>query len=813
MYTLQKYDEYIRTLTNSLTIKLVDVGIAINKGLLYYYNINDGSDKHNWKYFLNIAGLPHHTNNQVMIHVLETDTIEPLSKELLEQYTFTKDELLKNTNMYNELIDRYPDDVAFIKGCMYPVDIETAINAPDGTILSYNPNFIEESEYSLLDELEDYIKNFLVRWNVRAYNITDELYLPSLIAVLYASLPNKINNIRLSKINTAEVHSFHMEQYFRSTMDIWNDIDVLRPETKYWLYKNIKFLLKHVGKEETFKIILNKVFDANSVGVGEFVLKTPVSDNLYEDDYSLPNFNPTEVIAITKALNSSYILDKNSVNTLEHVVELELTTLDDIESSLTISKHKYIASNIKKDLNIIQYEDLKTKVLDLNLNKLFKLHGVDLYKLLIDHWVIAVKHEKYKTVVDYSNPTGTEDNTVVNELINYTEPNTSQVYTITTRTGLLMLLKLFMVLTDTVDNPINKLITSTVLTNDTNDLDTVLSKIYRDGYIENMYPVLKEHLPIMPDGIKKPEAFGDYLLKVIHYYKYLWVMDANCENNLLSSNIKQVLNKLTTYETYDLTVNGTALTIDELLRLEGVQYTINNSFDIIKSINSLIKTFTNIEVDEYLAIKERLRKFKNIMHKLTSYTMQVVTNTDDTNPIYLRYNNIGNIRSKNGLIAVLESDLTPLEQEYTKIEAIANDYREYLSGRSDPSEPYSVMCTKSITGYGEIIDVDKDIVYVVEPTFVAEIYNDFRCDLRYVIEEDVFILGINAVLDPLENIPIATSNLATTGTDTLIARDAMYNPYTDDNVLSINGIVTADVTQEEDLLVEIPSPEMNIEII
>lgn len=201
------------------------------------------------------------------------------------------------------------------------------------------------------------------------------------------------------------------------------------------------------------------------------------------------------------------------------------------------------------------------------------------------------------------------------------------------------------------------------------------------------------------------------------------------------------------------------------------------------------------------------------MHKLTSYTMQVVTNTDDTNPIYLRYNNIGNIRSKNGLIAVLDSELTPLELEYVKIEAIANDYREYVSGRSNPSTPYSVMCAKSITGYGEILDLEKDVVYTIEPVFMAEIYSDFRCDLRYVVEEDIFLLGVTANLYPIENASIRTNNIATNASDRLIASDTNTGIATGTTDLSITGVTAADLEQQEDLVIEIPTPSMNVEII
>ncbi|MCI4438104.1 MAG: hypothetical protein JHC33_14960, partial [Ignisphaera sp.] len=430
MYTLANYTSSILTLSNSLIVKVLDVGIAINNGLLINNNIIPSNDKTTWKYFMNLAGIRHETNSKVMIHIIETSTTEELTKELLAKYKYTKLELMKNSIFYNDLIANYPNDISFINGCIYPVDIETAINAEDGTILAYNKNLVEDSEYTLISELEVYIKNFLKRWHVRAYTITDDLYLPAMLGVLYSSIPNIIQNIRLNNIQTEQVHSFHMEHFFRSHLDLWDDISVLNNSSKYWLYKNLRYLIKHTGKDSSFNTILTNIFNANNVGVGEYILKTTTPEYLENNNLLTPNATITQPICISKKLNDSYVLDNNTINSIDSLVGLELNTLEQVTNSINTNKNSYISRTVQDKLTYLKYDNAKTKVLDLNLVKLFQLHGIDLYKMVIDHWIICIKENIYNTVVDYTNPTTSSkpDISQLAELVEHTDPNTNQTY-------------------------------------------------------------------------------------------------------------------------------------------------------------------------------------------------------------------------------------------------------------------------------------------------------------------------------------------------------------------------------------------------
>ena len=152
MFTIENYIKNSISFSKSLIIKFKDVAIAVNKGL-EIQGIPTSKDEREWKYYLNISGRRHISNKDVIIPVIETGKEEILSKELLDNNPYTRKELKKLDQYYTDLIERYPEEELFIKGCIFPVDIDKAIKAEDGTILDYDDSFVESNEYNLIREI------------------------------------------------------------------------------------------------------------------------------------------------------------------------------------------------------------------------------------------------------------------------------------------------------------------------------------------------------------------------------------------------------------------------------------------------------------------------------------------------------------------------------------------------------------------------------------------------------------------------------------------------------------------------------------
>lgn len=663
-------------LTNSLVIKMLDNALAINKGLLVKNGIPTPSDRREWKYFKNLAGEPHSTNQQVDITVIELSDKRPLTRELLEQYTYTKQELLKNGTLYEELLSLYPSEYLYIQGCIFPVDKIKAIQATDGTILAYNTNLVEESEYDLVRQIQDYIYNFLQRWYVRAYTLTDELYLPYIMSILYASLPAKIINLRLNNIGTTQAHSFHLEHFFRSNINIWNELQYLKPTTISWLYKNLTYLSNNIGKDDVMKIVIDKIITDNEIGIGAYYLRTPNlevnPDALKEEpgpdentpgklvsDITKPVFEIPELVVTVEPLNSIFVNANEKYYTIADMVNKEIAVGSNDrlkENTALIEQIKLNASKYVKG-NSLDYQ--RTKILELSTYELFKRNGIDLFKVIFDYWIYLEHHKKLNYVVEYL------------------EPNDKKSYITNSKVGILFLLKSLLELTGMQSMKLKELWYDIPMPIDQNEVRKVLPALWDDGHVSVIIEKILDGYPNMNSQITTVAKFKDLLANIVKWYTYTWTLDANVESASISANIKRILMLSTQKGVYKLTDEPDGLTIDELIEKEGIIYHTTNNFDYATSFHSIVESFTGTTIDEYKFIKEISASFKAILERMISYTTQVLNSTTTDDSIFTQYNNIRLHRPAIGVADLQEIELTPLEQFTGRLSVIANDFQEY----------------------------------------------------------------------------------------------------------------------------------------
>jgi hypothetical protein len=705
MYTLDAYNKHIHLLTNSLVIKLSDVGIGVNLGLLKRYNIDESSsNKNSWKYYLNLAGIKHSTNTAIInIATIEDGLTRLLTPAMLDKYPSTREELLKYSNYYKELINTYPDDYSYINGCIQPVDIATSINAKDGDILAYNKSLVEYNEFSLIRNLENYIKNYLARWNVVDYMLTDELYLPTLLGVMYSGIVNKISTLRLNKVYTSEVHSFHMEHFFRSQLDLWDNLSGLNNSSKFWLYKNLRYLIKHTGSEETLNSLLTNVFDNNGIGIGEHILfKTdPVLDINNSENLLLPAYNSSKIKFMGQNKNLSYHYDNNSELDIENIVSLELSDIS-IDVAHTQKEKSHIAKNATNEINISAGYKQKTKVLDINVPQLFKNHSEDIITALMDNWLYRSKHDAFET----------------KEI--YLEPNTKTPYTLTPYQGYLMLLYFLLKLVDnkeTVLSTINVRVLKPILTK-----DLLLSNLFNKTDISTAVDDILLAIPTEEQaaGIKDKKSYNVYFNKIIDLYKFIWAKDSNANNPVNSANIKIVSNRL--FTNIDVSLTAENLTITKLLKNNDIVVKESEAFDVIAAINSLFLTFTGVDINTYSSIESSNKNYIDIINKLTSYTVHVINAVDNSKTTYVPYTNDSIFKSSYGLIAVTETKFETLEQNFTHINSSANNIDSEIKNYCFTNIPSALIYTKEPAGVMELRYQKDDLaIQLFKPSMTAEV--------------------------------------------------------------------------------------------
>lgn len=767
MNSLEKHIQQTLALSNSLVIKISDIAVNVNRALsVVPYAIS--SDKRQWKYYLNMAGKLHDSNQNFEVKLVETeDTIkvgrgvkenikvdrkgEPILDEdgnkiiyytdylfsdLLEDYPYTKQELIKQDIVYKKLINAYPDEEPYIKGCLFPVDIDTAINAKDGTILNYNKDLIEASEYNLIRELEDHIVNFLKRWHVKAYTITDELYIPAMVGVLYASLPNKILNIRLDKILTNEVHSFHMEQYFRSNLDIWDSLQIFKNETRYWLYKNLPYLIKHTGTNEVLDLVINKIFEANGIGVGEYTLERPdplrnqmLTEEEKKDKSSYINQEPR---IVASQLNSSYDIDTSGV-TIDSLLNNEIRlTNQEFSDEKVVDTIRHVMVNKLNDIHNFNFNKQTTKIIDVKISRVFKRTGTDIFKTIIEYWCYLCKIEALNGKFEWDTDDAYDDREgKVRPLIEFTDPNTKTLYSLTPIQGFLFALKLMLSMTNQLDNKIKSFRYSTVFNADKYSLRYAYAKMMQDGWTDTLIDQLIENYPKINTYIYNQYSFNDYLNKIFQFQYYIWALDANSESIIVSANIKYLLNMTIQNGEFILSENEDGDTIDQLIANTGMNFNIADGYKPLLALNALINAFTGYDIDEYYVKEEIIESCKDILNKLTAYTTQVLTTSDTTSSVYLFYNNTGIWRAKNPVIGDINAELHGHEHNFFKID---------VQGKNIIEDPMVILVNNDLAqaGYEPLPPVDgfgyyenvPDVFSKKEaPRAIAEVSEIFNFDL------------------------------------------------------------------------------------
>lgn len=664
-------------ISKSIRFKFNILALHINRDIQERYGVPTPDDKREWKYYLNLTGQKHFTNTDVQIKVLETGRVESLTKELLNQYNYTKTELLKNTSMYTELISTHPDDLEYILGCLYPVDMDVALNAVDGDILTYNPTYIESNE-NIIPELEIWIKNILARWCNPGFYIIEDLYPAAILGVIYSNMSGKILNIRLENIGTSRVCEYFLELFFNSNLYLWKDTKYLNKDSVFWLYRNLEYLIKHVGKKATLDSIVENVFQKNGIGIGTYRLYQTTPDaNTDNTLHSLPYDKDRHVIE-TIPLNDSYSISSGERMTIDRLTNLQIVETDPIRGLLDTAEDQaeYIADNIRNELVQSNSNFQNTKVLDINVRELFKINPVALLDIVIHNMVHLVSENKYIGLVDFKDPNETNESGEVRlgTVVEYTEPNNSQTYALTPRTGIMMVIYMLLVLSESEDIPLTKINYKDVI--DVNgNVDEIISKTFEDGYSEEAIRYTHSYLPTRPELVTTTFEMEAYIKSIVKFNKTGWVMDSNSGNDIVSANMKQYRRELEVEG--ELVLGDTPKTIKEHLRSEGIDYEIKSSYNVVSSLRGLLYAFTNIKVDEFEEVRLSLMSYKRILDKLTSYTTQVIDTDEGVDNKVMLYSNSQKVfLSKKGLLRVLDGETIPNEPAIGKLRTMLNDFRD-----------------------------------------------------------------------------------------------------------------------------------------
>lgn len=431
------YQRSVFDLAQTMVVKHSEVAAALNAGLAEIewtdkvsFN-TDPSVQHTWKYYKNLAGEYHsydewklfkdtgHPRMQIKVAGPNGPVDADLTWQLIASDPALADEFRFGSTLYLDLIARYPDFQDLIDGIMNPIDIDIAIAAVDGELLYAGgyfrrveagrtqmvsvriagrrpPNLIEENETNLLDRLEEWIKGFLYRWHNKDYAETNDLYVTGMLGVLYAQIPKVIMNIRLDNCNTAYAHTYHIREYLASNGRLNTSTDALGKRELLWLYRNLRYLESHMGKRETFQLLVDNIATPSNIPLAGYQLRhqlTDIDDDLYAAvNMTRETINFRNAGVGTDVRSIREILDKEAPFARDGNRDLD-SIQNDIDSTV---KYKSMT------------DELMSKVIESNIVDLTDAVAFPLTDTLLDLFIYHASNDTYTANLYVTNPTSKE---------------------------------------------------------------------------------------------------------------------------------------------------------------------------------------------------------------------------------------------------------------------------------------------------------------------------------------------------------------------------------------------------------------------
>ncbi len=382
------YIEKVLALAATIVIKSADSAQAINAGIQAERGEDavNSLDPSTWKYYRNLAGEYHFTDTQMTVTSMDT----------LEEITFTKDNLsvhratarayLYGNRKYEELVARYPEQVALINGILYPIDKQFAIDAPDGTILGYPANLVEANEYTLIERLQVWVDNFRARWWNPQYGVSDELYLPAFLGIMYLQIIPAILNLRLESCKTNEAHSYHVREYLGSHGMLDEFMDYLTTRQSLWLYRNIAYIERNSGQQNIFLWCVEHIMTERRLPLDRYVMR-------HDLEKQPEDLDPTLVFE-RESINMDYVSGNDPVILLDQLLAKEVPR--------SVARDNYIY--VPEDRDVID-ERMQTSLANLLPTKVLESTMVDytgstpytLEDTLLNHWIYLASKSGYYT--------------------------------------------------------------------------------------------------------------------------------------------------------------------------------------------------------------------------------------------------------------------------------------------------------------------------------------------------------------------------------------------------------------------------------
>lgn len=608
-----------------------------------FYNPDD---PHTWRYYMHMAGEYHRsdkewvsvpeldndgnkvyrngklvTKNELrpVIKVTSLDTFEVIefTKENLREHRATWREYQKGSTYYRNLVEKYPTKRLLIDGILNPIDIDKAINARDHEIIYYDKKYVEENEHSLMVRIQNYIDMFYSRWDNEDYEKVADLYVPTVIGILYIYLPYIIMTCRYEASRTIEAHSFHVWNYLGSHQYLDEYSAHMTLYQRMWFYRNIRWSEINAGKLDTFMKHIGVVMTHRNLPISEFHTKWN-TDKMEEEGKFYPD---TEFERLPLNLPET-MSNSDKYRDPETMVELEVDEARD--------NNKYLIHDIERiseTLDKGKTNTLPSKVVESSATDYSKKSAIKRQYVELNHWIYLTTLGLYKAKITVPNPTNAE------------------YFTLEQHEALILFIYATLKSYGLEPKLIPTITATNVLKHKRPNINDV-RKLKDSRFTHPIYLHAIDSYVFEPTKIISTEKFADFITKVVelkNIHRNIYSFSRDYREHV---QIKTMVNQY--YETIVCKLTEKPMRFDDFFsyrgwKVDGIQWTKDR---YTKLAADILTYATGADLNQRMSVREIQGMMVRLLKQLSSYSIQFLRkiNEEEITVVdwgYLRYFKLG----------------------------------------------------------------------------------------------------------------------------------------------------------------------------
>lgn len=388
---LDKYYQDTFSLVRTMVIKIEAIARRDNT-MLRKAGFSVSDDKETWRYYMNLNGEYHQTDDVMMIQSIDTGEEIVFNKTNLNYHTLTKREYAKGGYWFNRLLDVYPHQSTLINGILSPIPYSETIKAADYKILRYNKNLVLWNEDQLIPKLQTFINGVTSTLFGHEYMVTDNLFLPLMLQQLYADIIKAILSIRIEDIYTRHTHEFFIWSHISSFGDFDRYKTALSKEQTMWLFRNIAWIKNNPGQQYTFDKLVDNLLSKANIPLAKY-------DMVETTETQIDDLKPTPLYRrLPINLLEDYGRTPTFVSTERVILKQQTLTRENYKQTAY-----YLNDAVTKGQDSL-HSELPTKVLESTMLDYTNKHNETLMSVVLNEWIYLASKGVFRGAVIVSDP-------------------------------------------------------------------------------------------------------------------------------------------------------------------------------------------------------------------------------------------------------------------------------------------------------------------------------------------------------------------------------------------------------------------------